>query len=353
LPEARIVTMPTSELVVTEVRQEMLVENEDAPPPAIAVAANADKPADKIDKSAEAASTAAPVVLPETKSTALDLATAKLALAESPRVLPNEAEAVSAKPAEVTVTTAVTPEETKPTTTTITLPEAAGTITLLLPTLQEVSSNAPELAGWGEVSDPAPPAERALQTEGKTKPRATSPRTIARTEEPTRVQAPTGTARASKKPELSDERVAELEKAIGSSLPVTDTLVGKKGNSAAAVEEAASGHLEGDAPVRIGKEPALPAGESGRIVPMTPKVNPSGELTPEGLPSEVETRAKAMGQSAGKLSAGAALEVEAPDKPAGQGRKGANNTRADSKAPTTSRPRRVKKDDPIPPPRNP
>jgi tetratricopeptide (TPR) repeat protein len=349
LPEARIVTMPTSELVVAEVRQEMLVENEDAPPPAIAVAANTDKPADKIDQSAEAASTAAPVVLPETKSTALDLATAKLALAEFPRALPNEADAApaAAKPAEATLT----PEEPKPTTTAITLPEAAGTITLLLPTLQEVSPNAPELAGLGEVSDPAPPAEVSPQTEGKTKPRATSPRTIARTEDPARMQAPTGTTRASKKPELSDERVAELEKAISGSSP--DTLVGKKGNSAAAVEEAASGHQEGDAPVRVSKEPLLPAGESGRIVPMTPKVNPSGELTPEGLPSEVETRAKAMGQSAGKLSAGAALEVEAPDKPAGQGRKGANNTEADSKAPTTTRPRRVKKDDPIAPPRNP
>jgi hypothetical protein len=184
---------------------------------------------------------------------------------------------------------------------------------------------------------------------------------------------------------LSDERVAELEKAISGSRPLTNTpdnqkesvkeepalshaptnsvFVGKKGNSTNTVEETVSGHLEGDAPVRVSKEegkaPLLPAGESGPIVSTTPKVNPTNETTSEGLPSEVEARAKAIGQSAGKLSAGAAEEVETPDKPVGQGRKGTRGTeepeaesKAEPKAPANVRPRRVNRGDSPPPTRN-
>lgn len=204
---------------------------------------------------------------------------------------------------------------------------------LLLLTLEETLPDAPERTWERTAEDAAPPTRRAqVAAKPEVKP---APRTA----------TPEATARTSQKPELSDARVAELERAIGSSTPASDTLVGKKGKSAAVMEETASGHQEGDAPVRVSKEPLLPAGESGRIVPTTPKVNPTSEPSSEGLPSEVEARAKAMGQSAGKLSVGAAQEVEAPDKPVGQGRKGSRSpeeTEAEPKAPTNSRPRRVK-----------
>jgi hypothetical protein len=91
-------------------------------------------------------------------------------------------------------------------------------------------------------------------------------------------------------------------------------------------------------------EPVLPAGESGHskeALPKTPERGNENIVAP--LPAEVEMRAKSMGESAGKLSVGAAMEIEAPDKPAGGGRKGVRKTNQEQDGSSTrsTRPRRV------------
>ena len=348
LPEARLVAVAIGAPTSTEPRQELLLENlenEAAPPSAIAVAANVDKPAEMPN------AIASPVILPEIKPISLVLATDELARAELPHDLSLETEdapllaksvatLASAKPnAEVNFTPAAAA---------VALPEAVVIPNSLIALREETPRDVPELAlPLLEVEDPAPPLAAAI-AKPETEPA------------PTNVQAAITADRSpGKKTELSDARVAEIEKAIGGNPLVNETLVGKKGNSTDAAEEAASGHLEGDAPVRVSKtpEPVLPAGESGRVVPTTPKVNAqSSEATSKGLPSEVERRAKEMGQSAGKLSAGAAMEVESPDKPAGQGRKGTRNSEEEEeepKAKSNARPRRVKEDNPTSKPRKP
>ncbi len=335
LPEARLVAVAIGELASAQPKPEMsleIPENEDATPTAIAVATNVNKPAE------DTIGIAAPVVLPASKPVSVVLATEELAHAALPRDLSLEAADV---PLPIK-------EEPKPniTPTAVMLPDAVVIPNSLLARLEEPRRNAPELAlSLPAVEDPAPPVAIALaKPEVKTELAPTQAKAEASPE-----------LTPSKKTELSDARVAEIEKSISGEPVVSGALVGKKGNSTDAVEEAASGHLEGDAPVRVSKmpEPVLPAGESGRVVPTTPKIN-SSESPAEGLPSEVEARAKAMGQSAGKLSVGAAMEVESPDKPAGQGRKGvpaSDEVEEEPKAKTNARPRRVKEDSSAPKPR--
>ncbi len=343
LPVARLVALAIGEPTNAEPKQELQLENIDAPPPAITIATNIDKPV------GESTASAVPLVLPDTKPISLVLATEELVRAELPPDLRLEAE--EAPPPITTAgttTLATSTAETAAVPTAVALPEAIVIPNSLLALGAETPRNVPELGlPLSEVEDPAPPLAVAVA-----KPDATTETPV--TNAPAAI---TPELTPSRKTELSDVRVAEIEKAISGEPLVSGTLVGKKGNSTDAVEEAASGHLEGDAPVRISKmpEPVLPAGESGRVVPTTPKVSaPSSTVTPEALPSEVESRAKAMGQSAGQLSGATAMELEAPEKPAGQGRKGARDTaEEDPKAKTNARPRRVKEDNPTPPPRNP
>lgn len=362
LPEARLVALAIGELASAEPRQELPLEaseNEDAVPPAIAIATNADKPAENANASVP------PIVLPDVKPVSLVLATEELARAELPYDLPLEAEdaPLPVKSGE-TIASAKPSEEARPAAapTTIALPEAVVIPNSPLALLEETPRNVPELAlSLSEVEDPAPPpADAVAKPDVTTDAPVTTPEPKMTEPAPTKAKAKAASRPGlipSKKTELSDTRVAEIEKSISGEPPVNGSLVGKKGNGTDVAEEAASGHLEGDAPVRVSKtsEPVLPAGESGRVVPTTPKVNiQSRETTPEGLPSEVESRAKALGQSAGRLSAGAAMEVESPDNPAGQGRKGArtaDEVEEDSKAKSNVRPRRVKADDATPKPR--
>lgn len=344
LPEARLVALAIGDLGNTQPNQELPLEtpgNKDATPLAIAIATNVDRPAE------ESTASTPPVVLPDVKSVSLVLATEEMAGANAPQDLPLEAEDAPLPVKSVeTIASAKPGEEVQPATapTMVALPEAVVIPHSLPALLEETPHNVPELAlSMAEVEDPAPPLAKALEP-------APTPAKAAVTPEPM----------PSKKTELSDARVAEIEKSISGEPVVSGTIVGKKGNSTDVVEEAASGHREGDAPVRVSKtmpEPVLPAGESGRVVPTTPKMSTqSSESTSEGLPSEVERRAKDMGQSAGKLSAGAAMEVEAPEKPAGQGRKGVRNLEEEEEAPkpkSSARPRRVKEDSSPPSPRKP
>jgi hypothetical protein len=201
------------------------------------------------------------------------------------------------------------------------LPTASTISPTLLPALTETLFSLPEVAlSLPEVEDPSPQVE----------PVATRSLAVPRDE-----AKPTATPGL---PQLSDARVAEIEKAIsGGGSPG-----GKKGDSAEAVAESASGHLEGDAPVRIPNKPAiptLPAGESGHVTDTTPKAN-KNESPGQTLPPEVELRARTIGQSAGQLSAGTAMEIEAPEKPVSGGRKGQTEPEAEPKP--TARPRRVK-----------
>ncbi len=326
LPEARILAAAIGELVNAAPNQAEAIETaivEAVPPSAIATTTNVDKPL---------------VILPDAQPVALVLANEALSQPEIPYHLPLAAEE-SAQPIKAVATTA-TPQPAPSlaaASAIIALPDAVVIPNALLAMRAEMSDTItdPTLL-VAEVEDPAPPAVRAIKVT-PTKPLST-PR---------------------KKTELSDERVAEIEKSISSEPLVSGAPVGKKGNSTDVVEEAASGHLEGDAPVRVSQtsEALLPSGESGRVVPTTPKINSqSSEIAPEGLPSEVEQRAKDMGQSAGKLSAGAAMEVEAPERPAGQGRKGTRNVEASEEAPkakSSARPRRVKESSPPPSPKKP
>jgi hypothetical protein len=224
------------------------------------------------------------------------------------------------------VEVATVTEETKPAkvATPVVLPNVSMPLYFLLPSLEGDLNNAPEFALLlPEADDPSPLVEANPEAAPIAAPvRKTVPKS------------------APRKTQLSDSRVAEIERAINSG-----TSRGKKGNSTVAVEESASGHLEGDLPVRINKplEPILPAGESGRIANTTPKTNESNEGKSTPLPAEVELRAKTMGESAGKLSVGAAMEIDAPDKPAGSGRKGKKATdEQESISSGNSRPRRVK-----------
>ena len=97
------------------------------------------------------------------------------------------------------------------------------------------------------------------------------------------------------KRELSDARVAELERAIESS---TAAPGGKKGDLGTAVEASASGHVEGDAPVRIPVKSLaveLPAGDSGHAENGVKQGGITRENQTEALPSEIEKRASALG----------------------------------------------------------
>jgi tetratricopeptide (TPR) repeat protein len=360
LPEARLVAVAIGELASAEPIQLQLEisgnpENEAAPPSVMTALTNVDKPAE------EPSAIAAPIALPEAKPVSLILATEELARAEVPLdLLPEDEDAplplksveavASALSAEAAKSEAVPPPV-------VALPEAVVIPNSLLALHEESPRNAPELTlALLEVEDPTPPSSAVAKPDVTAEPPATTLEPSVTERAPVRVETPKITPR--KSTELSDTRVAEIEKAI-SAVPVeSGSLVGKKGNAVNVVEEAANGHLEGDAPVRISKmpEPVLPAGESGRVVPTTSRVSSQGnEPAAEGLPSEVERRAKEMGQSAGKLSAGAAMEVEAPERPAGQGRKGARSTEADeiddeSKPKSNVRPRRVKEGTvPLPP----
>ncbi len=328
LPEAHLVAVAIGELANAAPNQAEAVETaivEAVPPPAIAITTNVDKPL---------------VVLPDAQPVALVLANEALSQLAIPYNLPLDAEE-SAQPSEAVAPTAA-PQPISPlaaASAVIALPDAVVIPNALLAMRAEMSDTItdPTLL-LVEVEDPAPPAAKAIKITPTPTKALITPR---------------------KKTELSDERVAEIEKSISSESVVSGTPVGKKGNSTDVVEEAASGHLEGDAPVRISQtsEALLPAGESGRVVPTTPKINSqSSEFIPEGLPSEVEQRAKDIGQSAGKLSAGAAMEVEAPERPAGQGRKGTRNTEAGEDSPkarSNARPRRVKESSPPPSPKKP
>ncbi len=347
LPEARLVAVAIGELASAESLQESrleISENEDAPPLAMNVATNVDQPAKEPEASV------APIALPDAKAVSLILTTNELTRAELPLDLPLEAEDAPLPIKFVeTVASAPPTAEAKPeiAPTPVALPEAVVIPNSLRALHEESPRNGPELTlSLSEVEDPTPPPAAVVKAEIAPEPRVSEPA-------PVKVQTPEFTP--SKSTELSDARVAEIEKAISGEPVASGSLVGKKGNATNAVEEAASGHLEGDAPVRISKMPELmlPAGESGRVIPTTSKVPAqSNESMSEGLPSEVERRAKEMGQSAGKLSAGAAMEVEAPEKPAGQGRKGARNSEEvdeENKPKSNARPRRVK--DSPPPPR--
>lgn len=377
LPEAQQVALAIIELSNLESVPELQFENEDAPPPSMTTVARTFKPAEENSKEVNNA-IVSPVVLPDIKPLAPALVIEELARLELPAELSLEVEdaplPVKATEAPATAATTVAVEETKssPTPTPVTLPDVVVTSTaLLLPLEDETLRNLPELTlAFLEEENPAPPkpvAEVAAKTNATPEPTTTTPETNLLKKETEAIPPPQQSsvvavdakeitkeveAPTVNKAQLSDARVAELEKAISG----TGKPVGKKGDSVAVVEESLSGHLEGDAPVRVAKapEPILPAGESGRVVPTVPKVDtPSDEPKSEGLPAEVESRAKAMGQSAGQLSADAAMEVDVPNRPAGQGRKGTRS--ADEPKPKVNvRPRRVadKDEDEKPKPRN-
>ena len=349
LPEARLVALVIGELPrITPAEQVVL--NEDAPLVVNAVATNLEKPA-------ETTSTTSLSLLPDIKPLEVALVSEQMMRSEPLLDLSLEVDdaPLLAKPTIASTKPAAKPE-TMPAA--VVLPEAVALPNSLLVLLEETPRQGPESTLTRiEAEDPAPPAlVAAIKPEITTEPPTITPEPKPLASAPTQAQAKaaiTSVPLPSGKTELSDQRVAEIEKAISGEPLISGSLVGKKGNSTEAIEEAASGHLEGDAPVRVirAPEPILPAGESGRVVPTTAK---PGNAAPEDLPAEVEQRAKDMGQSAGKLSAGAALEVEALDKPAGQGRKGTRNTdevEEDTKSKSNARPRRVKQDDPASKPR--
>jgi tetratricopeptide (TPR) repeat protein len=282
---------------------------------------------------------AAPLTLPEARLIALVLG--ELANTEIPQELALDAEdaPLPGKPAVTAENTAPT-EAAKPTEAPLALPAAPVIPYVLLPALAEPSQ---PLLSFPVIEDPNPQLATARPSEVVPTPAA---------------PAPARQNKASQKTQLSDARVAEIEKAIAAGLRG-----GKKGDGAAAKEESAIGHIEGDIPVRSAKPlpPVLPAGESGHVAATTPKVSKENQpnLAPksEPLPSEVEQRAKTIGQSAGKLSVDTAMELDSAEKPAGRGRKGApetavpQRTEADNKAKSNARPRRVK--DPEKPDENP
>lgn len=345
LPKAPLATWVIAELSPMAVAQELVFASEDALPPSLTAATNDSKP---VEESTVAAS---PILLPEVKPISLALVAEELARTDTPSALSLDVEdaPLPSKATEITTTATVKVEEGKSSSgsTPIILPETIVIRNLLVSSLEDLPRHLPEqVLSFLETEDSAPPVASAT----------TAARSNATTEPPVIIQETT-IPKTVTTTELSDARVAEIEKAIGGGAVVSGAIVGKKGNASAATEEAVSGHLEGDVPLRTSKtpDPGLPTDESGRVVPTTPKVMAPG--TAEGLPVEVELRAKAMGQSAGKLSAGAAMEVEA-EKPAGQGRKGTRNTddveedKDKDKDKITVRPRRVKEDESTPKPRN-
>lgn len=307
LPTARALAAVIGELTNSALPQELAISEEDAAPPV-------------------AATTAAIVTLPDSKVLTAVLSPLTpvafvpdfaLTIEDAPPLstttIPSAVAAAIAKAAaESHAATVAAP---------LALPAAPGVPQIVLPVLEEQTERLSALAvSWPESDDPAP---------------------IVATSAPPVAKAPANEKAdpaAPQQPRLSDSRVAEIERAINGVVSG-----GKKGNSAAAIEEAASGHTEGDAPVRVGKplDPVLPSGESGHISSTTPKVNEGNEQgASRGLPVEVEQRAKTMGQSAGQLSAGAAMEIEVPEKSAG-GRKGRPNDEAAPKPAEGARPRRV------------
>jgi tetratricopeptide (TPR) repeat protein len=324
LPEARLIALMLGELANTEIPQEFALDAEDAPPPGSAVAANPDKPAE------EPKAVAAPVVLPEVKPIALAIAELVPTGIQPELLLEVEDAPLPGKPA-VTAENVAPTEAAKPTEAPLVLPAAPVIPYVLLPALAESSE---PLWSFPDIEDPNPQLATARPSEVVPTPAA---------------PAPARQNKAAQQTQLSDARVAEIEKAIAAGLRG-----GKKGDGAAAKEESAIGHIEGDIPVRSAKPlpPVLPAGESGHVAATTPKVSKENPPTlapkSEPLPSEVEQRAKTMGQSAGKLSVDTALELDAAEKPAGRGRKGApetavpQRTEADDKTKGNARPRRVK-----------
>ena len=341
LPEARVIALVSAEIANAEINQELAIDVADAPPPTASliavVAATTEKPAEEIK--AETKADEVLIILPASKTVALILAAEELnktefnqelTLASEDAPLPDKttpAVEVAKATEEPKAAEVVAP---------IALPETPAQARLVLPLLEASTSNVPEVALSLSERDEPKPIVVAL-----TKPEA----------EP--VAAPTHQAAKQATPpktQLSDSRVEEIEKAINAG-----SSGGKKGDSTDAVEESASGHREGDAPVRISQPlvPVLPSGESGHIADTTPK---AGLINDEGktrsLPVEVEQRARTIGQSAGKLSVGAAMEIEAPDKPTGSGRKGITNPTEEEKAATGARPRRVNEKPTAAPPKD-
>lgn len=334
LPNARVPSLVIGELILAEVPQELALVSEDAMPPVSAVATKTDAPIE------ESKALASPVILPESKLIALALASEALAQTEIKQEFDIASEDA---PLPVNSTAEMAKNTEEPTSvasaTPIVLPAVPGIPQPLLPVLEETPREVSELVlSLPELDEPAPVVVAIAKPE---------------TEKP---EAKKEVEKAApQKTQLSDSRVAEIERAINGTSPG-----GKKGDRTEATEESVSGHIEGDVPVRISKPitPPLLSGESGHIADTSPKVNPINTEEKSGtLPAEVEQRAKTMGQSAGKLSAGAALEIEAPDKPAGGGRKGmANTTEQGPPSSTGARPRRVKdksEEAPTPKPRKP
>ncbi len=312
LPEARLQALVVGEITQTEINPEIALAPDDAFPPAAAVATHTDKPVSATK------TLAALVVLPASKSLSLALSPAELAqtgLQQEFDLSTEDAALLLTAPPPAEVATASEKTRSLEIAAPIALPVAPVISPTLLLTLAETSSKFPAFA-WSlaETDDPALVVTTSAKAEAETVPPQT---------------------------QLSDSRVAEIEKSINKG-----TSGGKKGDSSNAREESVSGHIEGDVPIRIGRplEPVLPSGESGHIADTTPKAtNANSEDKSKELPAEVEQRAKTMGQSAGKLSVGAAMEIEAPDKPAGGGRKGiVNPTGTADKAASGARPRRVK-----------
>lgn len=320
LPEARVLALVVGEIAKAEGAQEFVLENgEDAVPPMAAVAVKSESPT-------ENANALTALSLPESKPIALAIAPEPLIPSELKQEFDLTADDAPLPTANLAVETAKVAAETAALTvpTPIALPAVTVLPTTVLPTLEDTSNPVPEFAlSRSETDDPAPYVVAIVKPE---------------TEAPV---TPTPLRKGKSVPtktQLSDSRVAEIEKAI-------EGRSGKKGDKADAVEESASGHIEGDAPVRISQpiEPILPSGESGHISGTLPKANnTSHEDGSKVLPGDVEQRAKTIGQSAGKLSVGAAMEIEAPEKPAGGGRKGITNTTdQEGNSPNNTRPRRV------------
>lgn len=325
-----------------------------------------------------AAKVEAPIELPETHLITLALVTEEMAQLEIPFALQADAEdpvpppviivaapvvAEVAKPAEenkVAVTSSPGAEENKPSETNkpapeetvaaekpvsltpeIVLPKSPVVPYLLLPALEDYAVNLMALDSMlPEFEDVSPVEIAPPKTEVVTKAAPVSePETAIETEAKKPV--------LKTKRELSDARVAELERAIESS---TAAPGGKKGDLGTAVEASASGHVEGDAPVRIPVKSLaveLPAGDSGHAENGVKQGGITRENQPEALPLEIEKRASALGESSGKLSVGAALEIEAPEKPGGTGRKGLKDSEETQPATEPDkvksvRPRRVK-----------
>ena len=316
----------------TDLIQEIIFEDEDAPLPAVAKVET--PPAVKIEEPVKTEEKVAAVISPPAPKAEEPIKTEeKVAVIEAPPVKAPEVAAV--------------PEAT-PLEPIAVLPKAPTVPYLALPSLEEtvVSNINFELAVEEDAPLPvkvevvAPPKIEKIATKKTAEPLKKSEPEAVKAEPKTMLEKATRTA-------LSDARAAEIEQAIEASRVAAG---GKKGDGASAVNAAASGHSEGDSlPVRASANPmvAMPKtviGESGHSETQ-PRTVPKPEADLQ--PGELERRASDMGKTSGKLSVEAANEIDIPDKPAGAGRKGnQENVEPDppakeEKKPGT-RPRRVK-----------